>query len=322
MSHRTWNARQAERRRGLFRVAAYFSFVTFVCGLVSLRHARAEVRDQSLIFGRQMLELARASKHDVTRITFNGQVVHVGTSVTSDSSEDVLRRYAEYCDSNRGQSADEFAALGKDAGTPASHASARADRSAIAKAADVRAKNDDAGVVVCFVKGEGTKATTAAAIDSFLSTGTLGAFGELRYAYASKSPSGKTLVLTVWTDATFNLRDMVAEEGHDCPGQDFPEIPRLPSSQRVMSATADGVPYGVNVYKTSATPAAALAHFDRAMHAAGWLTYDPESDDGVVGHAYMKAGVVLTLGTSIETDGTFVAVGLAGVTADDRQGGS
>jgi hypothetical protein len=34
----------------------------------------------------------------------------------------------------------------------------------------------------------------------------------------------------------------------------------------------------------------------------------------------MKNAVVVTLGTSVQTEGNFVAVGLAGVAADDKLG--
>ena len=172
------------------------------------------------------------------------------------------------------------------------------------------------------MKGPRTKPTTSEAFESFMATGELGAFGELRYAYASKSPSGKTLVLTVWTDSAFNLRDMVADDGKDCPGNDFAEVPRVPNSTRVMSARADGMPYGVNVYKTTDAPKQTLEYFDREMKAQGWFTYDPEMTEAEhkgLGRAYMKNAVVITLGTSVQTEGNFIAVGLAGVAADDKK---
>jgi len=186
-----------------------------------------------------------------------------------------------------------------------------------------RGPNDKDGAVVCFVKGPKTKSTSASAFESFMATGELGAFGELRYAYASKGPSGRTLVLTVWTDSQFNLKDMIPAEGQDAPGGDFPEVPRVPNSQRVMSANADGIPYGVNVYKTGASPAATLEYFDREMKRTGWFTYDTEMDEGTdkgLVHAYMKNAVVLTVATSKQENDTFVALGLAGVAKDESLG--
>ncbi len=313
------------------RVAGYFTVLTIACGVVTVRHARAEYQNQTLRFGRQMLELAKAANHEVTKIEFNGQPVHIGTSVTEDPPEKVLARYEEYCKANKGQLDDFFDLEGGKAKPGAAKTPAPQkvdgpqDSSAIAKAGFVRAEDekDGSGTVVCFVKGPRSKSTTKEAFESFMATGELGAFGELRFAYASKGPSGKTLVLTAWTDSTFNLRDMMPEEGQDAPGEDFPEIPRVPNSTRVMSAKAAGTPYAVNVYKTTDAPAKTLAFFDAEMKARGWFTYDPEMsepEDKGLGRAYMKNAVVLTVGTSKQEDGNFVALGLAGVAADDKLG--
>lgn len=320
---------KARHLRGMARVAGYFSVVTLVCGVITLRHARAEYQNQTLMFGRQMLELAKASNHEITQIVFNGQPVHVGTSVTEDPPEKVLGRYEEYCKANRGQLDDFFDLEGSpDARKAVDRKKAEADgqdSSALAKAGFVRAEDekDGSGTVVCFVKGPRSKSTTKEAFESFMATGELGAFGELRFAYASKGPSGRTLVLTAWTDSTFNLRAMMPDDGQDAPGEDFPEIPRVPNSTRVMSAKAAGTPYAVNVYKTTDAPMKTLKFFDEEMKARGWFTYDPEMDekeDKGLGRAYMKNAVVLTVGTSKQDDGNFVALGLAGVAADDKLG--
>jgi len=331
----------------MVRVAAFLSCTTLVCGVISVRHARAEYQNQTLVFGRQMLDLAQASNHEVTNIVFNGQSVHVGSSVSLDPPEEVLRRYEEYCKANRGQSDDEFTALQKEFenASPKTKAETNAkleevagqvaakfgttvpptgDAPAIAKAGFVRAEgNDGDGTVVCFVKGPKTKSTTSEAFESFMATGELGAFGELRYAYASKAPSGKTLVLTAWTDSKFNLGDMVPEDGQDAPGEDFAEIPRLPRSTRIMSAKAADMPYGVNVYRTADNATKVLEYYDGEMKKAGWFTYDPEMTEAEhrgMGRAYMKNAVVVTVGTSVQSDGNYVAVGLSGVAADDKLG--
>lgn len=320
--------KKAKRIRGLVRVGGYFTCVVGVCGVISVRNARAEYQDQTLQFGRQMVSLAKASNHELTKVIFNGQPMHVGSSVTEDGAARVLERYEEYCKSNPGQTGADFTGLDRPEAEKASiKADAPADPKielpAIAKAGYVRSGTDDEGAVICFVKGPKTKPTTDEAFQSFMATGDLGAFGELRYAYASKGPSGKTLVLTVWTDSTFNLRDMVPEDGQDSPGEDFPELPRVPNATRIMSAKADGMPYGINVYKTADAPSKTLDFFDREMKSGGWFAYDPEMTEAEhkgQGRAYMKDAVVVTLGISSQSEGNFVAVGLAGVTADDKLG--
>ncbi|MBX3199322.1 MAG: hypothetical protein KF894_14410 [Labilithrix sp.] len=321
----TRSLEKAKRIRGLVRVWGYFLCVMAVCGVISIRHARAEYQDQTLHFGRQMVTLAKASNHEVTKVVFNGQPVHVGSSVTEDSAAHVLERYEEYCKANRGQMDVDFTEINK-SGTvkPLLKADEVGDDApAIAKAGYVRSGSDDEGAVVCFVKGPKTKPTTGEAFQSFMTTGELGAIGELRYAYASKGPSGKTLVLTVWTDSAFNLRDMVPEDGQDAAGEDFAEVPRVPNATRIMAAKAADMPYGVNVYKTTDSPAKTFEFFDREMKSAGWFAYDPELNEAEhkgQGRAYMKDAVVVTLGSSVQPEGHFVAVGLAGVAADDKLG--
>jgi len=334
---------KAKHLRGMARVAGFLTCTTLVCGVISIRHARAEYQDQTLVFGKQMLDLAKASNHEVTKIVFNGQAMHVGSSVTLDTPEEVLHRYEEYCKANRGQTGDDFTELEKElekasptqkretsaklaevASSVAAKVDTAADAPAIAKAGFVRSEGKDGdGAVVCFVKGAKTKPTTSEAFESFMATGELGAFGELRYAYASKARNGKTLVLTAWTDSQFNLRDMVPEDGQDAPGEDFAEIPRVPSSIRVMSAKAADMPYGVNVYRTTNSPSKTLEYFDTEMKKAGWFTYDPEMTEEEhkgLGRAYMKNAVVVTLGTSVQSDGSYIAVGLSGVAADEKLG--
>lgn len=342
-----YSPEKAKHLRGMIRVAAFLSCTTLVCGVISIRHARAEYENQTLVFGRQMLDLAKASNHEVTNIVFNGQSVHVGSSVSTDPPDEVLRRYEEYCKANRAQSDDEFTELQKEfenaspktkaettakleevankvAAKVGTTAPASGDAPAIAKAGFVRAEgNDGDGTVVCFVKGPKTKATTSEAFESFMATGELGAFGDLRYAYASKAPSGKTLVLTAWTDSKFNLANMVPEDGQDAPGEDFAEVPRVPSSVRIMSAKAADMPYGVNVYRTTNSPAKVLEYYDGEMKKAGWFAYDPEmteAEDKGLGRAYMKNAVVVTVGTSVQSDGNYIALGLSGVAADEKLG--
>jgi hypothetical protein len=327
--HRT-SLERAKHRRGLVRVAAYMSFGTLVFGALGVRQARAEYRHEALRFGRQMVELARSSNQQVTKIVMNGQPLHVGSAVTLDSPEAVLERYDEYCKANGGQTDDfkdiEKALRKQTPGSDGANATAidakDSDTSALARAGHVRTGGKDDGAVICFVRGAQTKSTSREAFESFVTTGDLGAFGELRYAYASKRGE-KTLVLTVWTDSSFNLGSMTSDADHDSPGEDFPELPRPPNSVRVMSAHADGAPYGVNIYRTTDAPTQTLERFDHEMKEMGWFTYDPELSEEEhkgLGRAYMKNAVVVTVGTSRLADGNYVAVGLAGVSADDTLG--
>jgi hypothetical protein len=312
------NPEKMKHVRGLVRAFGYLSVTAVVFSAWSVKSARAEMKQQTLTLGRQMLELARASNHDVTPITFNGQKMYLGSSVSEDSPKAVLDRYEGHCKADPGQPALGWKDIEKQAGGKVENAPE------IATTGLMRAGDDAEGTVVCFVRGADTKATTEEAFKSFAETGDLGALGKLRYAYAKKTRSGRTLILTAWTEEKFNLVDMMPEEGKDAPGEDFPELPRVPNSNRAISTHADGLPYGLNIYKTTEAPSKVLSFYDGEMVKRGFKGFDPEMDEakeGGMGRTYVKDGVVLTVATRVEPEGNFVALGLAGVSPDETLGG-
>jgi hypothetical protein len=304
---------QAKHVRGLARAAAYLTVTAAIFSALSVRAARAELKVQSIAIGRQMLELARGSSHDLTAITFNGEKMYLGSSVTDASPGAVLDRYADHCASDPGQPAAGWKDV-LDAAPAAAKPASPLDGRGL-----VRAGDDGEGSIVCFVRSGETKATAEEAFRSFAQTGELGAFGKLRYAYAKRGPTGRTLVLTAWTDETFNVSRLVPKEGVDAPGEDFPEIPRVPNASRAITARAEGTPYALNVYKTTDSSKEVLSFYDREMVGRGFLGFDPELDEakeGGGGRTYVKDGVVLTVATRLDPAGNFVVLGLAGVTPE------
>jgi hypothetical protein len=309
------NPQKMKHLRGLCRAFGYLSVTAVVFSAWSVKSARAEMKQQTLTMGRQMIELARASNHDVTPISFNGQKMYLGSSVSEDSPKNILDRYEGLCKSDPGQPAAGWKDIEKQANGKVENAPE------LATTGLMRAGDDTEGTVVCFVRGAETKATTAEAFKSFSETGELGALGKLRYAYAKKTRSGRTHVLTAWTEEKFNLVDMMPEEGKDAPGEDFPEMPRVPNSNRALSAHAEGMPYGLNIYKTTDAPSKTLSYYDKEMVSRGFKGFDPEMDEakeGGMGRTYVKDGVVLTVATRVEPEGNFVALGLAGVSPDEN----
>lgn len=312
------NPKQAKHVRGLVRAFAYLTCTAVVFSGLSLKSARAELHQQTLTIGRQMLELARSSNHEVTPIVFNGEKMYLASSVTEEPPSSVLNRYEDHCKANPGQPLAGWKDMEARKGKPPID-----DAEETSTAGLVRSGDDAEGSVVCFVRGPDTQATTEEAFKTFAATGELGAFGKLRYVYAKKGPTGRTVILTAWTDEKFNLRHMMPKPNEDVPGEDFPELPRVPSSTRAISARAQGMPYAVNIYKTTEPTSKVLAFYDKEMVALGYKGFDPELDekkDGTAGRSYVKDGVVLTIATHVEAAGNFVALGLAGVTPDNREG--
>lgn len=305
---------------GLVRAGAYLGCVSIVLGAFSLRSARAEMRSKTLELGRQMQKLANATDHDVNKLTLNGQPIWIGSSVAKDAVSVVLDRYESNCQQNTAQPSDSWRQL-------ADKADASTDKSFLSTGI-LRGGDKEEGTIVCFTKNESSKPSVSEAVKSFTETGNLGAFGSLRYVYAKADDSGKTVVLTAWTDDGFNITSLIPEEGKDSGGADFPLLPRPPSTTRVLATQVEGTPFGVNVYEGHDAPSKVIAYYDDEMRKRGWFALDPEVDrqldnprDGGVrpmARLYEKDGVVFTLGANVRDGATMVAVGLAGVSASDR----
>lgn len=311
-------ASKAKHVKGLLRAGGYLAVLSLTLGGFQLRAAHAEVKTRTVELGRQMLQLANASQHDVNKLTLNGQPMWIGSSLAEDSVSVVLDRYQTDCEKNSAQPSESWRELAKK--TDAKKESPSALATGVMRAGD-----SQEGTVVCFTKGENSKPTTKEALKTFAETGELGALGNLRYVYVKKSAKGNTIVLTAWTDDKFNLADLVPPEGSEAPGADFAEIPRPPTANRMMTVQVEGTPFGVNVYKSKQGPENVANFYDVEMQKRGWFALDPEldkqlkgeNDTKAVGRLYEKNGVVLTLATNLQDGDTVTALGLAGVTATD-----
>ncbi|MBX3189247.1 MAG: hypothetical protein KF819_19645 [Labilithrix sp.] len=302
--------------KGLLRAGAYIAGLSLVITGIQIRSARAEVKDRTVELGRQMITLAEATQHDVNKVVLNGQTMWVGSSLSDDTAKKILDRYEAYCGKNGAHSSAEWRALANDN-------KAAADKPFLSTGI-LRGGDDREGTVTCFTKTDASKPSVAEAVKAFAETGDLGALGAARYVYVKSTDSGRSVVLTAWTDDKFNILDLVGEEGKDVAGAEFSEIPRVPSSQRVFSARLEGTPFGMNVYRSKESPSAVAKYFDTELQVAGWAAIDvgmekrEGSEEGPqVGRVYEKDNVVLTLASKADPkDGTtFTALGLAGVGA-------
>ena len=315
--------------RGLLRAGGYLAVLSLGLGAFQLRQAHAELKNRTVDLGRKMSELANASQQDVNKLNLNGQVMWMGSSVSRDSAATVLDRYEAECKQNAAQSPESWRQLtqpvndGKDASNKRHEAVAGMNSSGIMRAGSVTE-----GTVLCFVKTEHSKSSIGEAFKSLAETGELGAVGDLRYVYAKQGASGKTTVLTAWTDDHFNLSELNPPEGKEAHGTDFPNLPRPPDSARLFAAQVEGTPFGLNVYRGKQGVAEVISFYDEEMRTRGWLAIDPEigkwmakrgeaNTEGVVGRLYEHDGVVLTLAAHMDQGDTITTLGLAGVASPD-----
>jgi hypothetical protein len=311
--------------KGLVRAALYFLVLALVFGAVRVRSARAEWRTRTLELGRQMYELARATQHDVNRITMNGQPVWVGSSLSNDPSKTILERYAAHCSESSAQPPSDWQKVGEGG-----------DPKAVKKSGlglnTVRAGDEDEGTVICFTKSAHSKPSVREALDAFGETGDLGMLGSLRYAYVRKARDGRSVVLTAWTDDTFKIKELIPEEGKEAVGTDLPEVPRPPNSRRIMATRLEGTPFGVNLYEGTDAPDQVLHFYEKEMRALGYYTLDPELDHmrelegkrdpndppGPIVRLFEKDGVVITMTAHPSGEGrTATGLGMAGASSTD-----
>lgn len=314
------SAERIEHRRGMLRVLAYGTVVGIVCAGFSVRAARAEVADQSIVVGRKMMELANTSRNDVSKVILNGQTMFFASSLTDDAPDQVLARYEDNCRKNAAQSPESWRGLATDAAK--ADATKAAQNDTMAQTGGVlRGGSGEEGTLICFVKSSSSKSTLSEALTSFQQTGELSALGMLRFVYVKKSQSGGAHILAAWTLEKFNVKEMMPEEDQDVPGNDFSEIPRPTNSVRTFSAYLDGTPYGVNMYLSNESPQAVTASFDATLTKQGWFALDiegpakraDESLKGMLGRVYERDGVLLTVATGVEGNKTMTAIGLAGL---------
>jgi hypothetical protein len=304
-------------RRGMLRVFAFGLVIAFVCAGLRVRFARAEVIDNGIVVGRQMAELVNAAHEDVAHLSMNGQSVMVASQLTKDSPEAVLGRYEQLCRDQASHSFEEWRAL---------LSAADADSTDLAPNAEVpatgiiRGGTRDEGTVMCFVRSAQSKPTLRESLDAFVQTGEMAALGQLRYAYAKRTPNGRTYVLAAWTSEKFNLKEMVPETG-DALGEDFEALSRPADSRRIFSIRLAGAPYGINVYESDVPPAVLGDAYDATLLRDGWFAVNIDGEvkqatptlAGATARVYEKDGVLMSVVSHVENRKTITAFGIAGI---------
>jgi hypothetical protein len=75
--------------------------------------------------------------------------------------------------------------------------------------------------------------------------------------------------VTMWADRGLDIRAMFPSAG-DAAGTDSDVLPRPPGARRILSAHAEGLPYGVRLYDTGENADKVRAFYDSWMAAHGF----------------------------------------------------
>lgn len=284
------------------RLAVYFAVVAAVLAIVAGRVAYAHAKQAALDTGRELVRLTdTAHLSGVNRLRINGALVKVSSAVSNLSHQAVLDRFQKECEDHADGMAEEFGALSanlegkpRDQGFPG--------------VGVLRQDDDMAGMVVCFAIGKAAgEAELYSRIAEFAKTGDLGSLGSVRYVMAKKGQSAASQVVAMWTEGSVDVQKMFPEKG-DSPGNDAPGVLRPPSARRLMTAYAEGAPYGVRVYESTLGRDAILAEYDKVMPATGWMTYPRAVEALPFSRSFSKEGHDILVTAEPGQSGTMVSI--------------
>lgn len=241
------------------RLGVFFTVVGVGVAAAGSYAVANNVREGLLTAGRQMMAY---TEHDLDRprrvMQLNGARLDVMVGTTDHTFREVLDLFERRCAEHSGQLAEQFqeaVSRAQEHGRNpiqetrdriASHGGRLPDR---VEPQVLRRDAQNAGYVACVDMGTSRfdMTTLARRVRSIVSSGNLTELGQLRYAYAERSETGRTRYLTMWTEGELNVRRMFPMVG-DAPGQDPANVPRVPGLRRTLAATEEGTNVGMSVY--------------------------------------------------------------------------
>jgi hypothetical protein len=253
----------------LARVTAT-TLVVLVCfGTLASRRVYAEVNDTALHFGDQLLRLhetpiAGDLEGDFYRLHVNGQPIDIASGTTSRSSTFMLDYFERQCKEHADGMEREFVSLQTTLGEDTLPTG-----DGYKGLGTVRSERGRRGFVVCFAEGrelgDGEKAER---VTQAARTTDLSRLGDMRYVVVEDIGQGSHVV-AAWTHGSFDLGRIFPKDG-DVPGQDIATAPRPPGSRRVLTAGADGAPFGIIAYEVAGDEERVAGDVGAVLAKAGW----------------------------------------------------
>ena len=277
----------------------YSSFAFSVIGLAAAGSAYGDFKDSALIAGRQLATMGVVQgQHQ--RVRLNGELVHFASAMTDKPVSEVLDRIETACRQHAGD-------LGK---TLPLDDKASGDQDKDPGIGVIREDGSQEGWVGCLWQEDSASWTNLPSkLRKFTQTGDLSDLGDLRYVYAKQSDTGKTHVISVWTDGPFHIVQAFAPpDGSDTPGSDSRHVPRPTNAQRLLTAQVEGAPYAVRIYDADAPDTRLLAMYDKSMPKLGW-TPIPHATDRMPGaRVYTRQDVDLLVLVVPKDKRSFVSI--------------
>jgi hypothetical protein len=261
-----WAARWLALAVRWARLTAFCTFALVVALLVNTRRARGDVGEKMMVLGRELLPMADLLS-GAQQVRINGESMFLASTVTDQSIGEVLDRYERHCQEHTGGLREELDSVPSQAKAllASKFPAAWSQRLGI-----VREQQDDEGMVVCIARdgGEGIRGLVEHA-NLFIADGELSHLGNLRYAYARKTSTGQTHLLTTFTEGPFNIYRILGG-GASQHREELDRVPLPTNALTPMTFRVEGMPYAAQVFQSPQPPNEIAAYYIDALPRLGW----------------------------------------------------
>ncbi|AKU94078.1 hypothetical protein AKJ09_00742 [Labilithrix luteola] len=226
-------------------------------------------------------------------VKINGETVYIASAVTEESPKAVLDRFEAHCLEKTGGLKEQFDAFPPEARAKLEKEMPEAWALRMGVLRDEKPDGTE-GTVMCITQdGGGGVDGLLKRLAAFEASGELGELGNFRHAYVRKTETRGSHVLTSFTQGHFDVRKLFSEdEASESPvGVDPPNTPRPPNSFRLLSATIDDEPYGVQIFKTTEDMDAIGEFYERELPKREWIRMAGHLDVG--GQIWQRNGVTM-----------------------------
>ncbi len=300
----SWLWEKRKRLRAVLRLMAYCLVVSLVIGVVALRSAYGDMKESVMIIGRQLSQFKDLT-HGSYRLRLNGEPINVASAMTDQPIKQVLDRFQTACEQGDLGLADQFKKL---PATLKKKVKAKLDHNGW-HFGIMRKESEDEGMVACLVQRHDVlKTPVAQRLSRFAATGDLGELGLLRYAYARRTSSGRTHVVTSWTDGAFHVFNLAPVDGSEPPGSDAPHVGRPSGAKRLLSAEIEGTPHSIRVYDCPSQADHVLSGFDKRLPGQGWKIMPFVAEETPGARAYSRQGVDMLVFATPDGDHSLVSI--------------
>ncbi len=272
----------------------------------SAAYAAHRAKDTALRLGSEIMTNVSPTS-DSDSLSFNGAHFHFSSKVVNAKVEDVLAGAEVIC-SHEGKDLerDLMPSLDK---IPFGKAGVGALTSQldVSKLLTVSTESGKSGEVGCWVRrGNGPEKNVIARVKAFAESMDFAEFGSLQFIHAEEH-EGKTLVRVLWSEGSLKMDDFFPEK-NDVPGHDLTDLPRPPSSQRIIAGHIEGADRHIVGYLSPEPPWQVNAFYQAELPKHGWHEIDlgekATPNHPLLEHAYERAGHHALLALSPNEDST------------------